>query len=283
MPDSAEADDARPDLLAAGAGRLGFWERHSIAFVRRTFDPGPVDRTIRFFQRWVGSTWIHHFTKNLRFVFGLERLPRFARDQSYVLVCNHRSFFDLYVVIGHLVRRGLKHRIVFPVRADFFYTGPLGLFVNGVMSFFAMYPPIFRERKKLALNPTSLDELAWLLRRGGFFCGMHPEGTRKKDDDPHTFLPAQRGVGRVIHEARVPVIPVFVNGLLPNELARQVASNFDGTGRKIVVVFGEPIDFSDLFAEPGTSKVHQAVADRTLEVIGKLGQEERVHRAELER
>jgi len=29
--------------------------------------------------------------------------------------------------------------------------------------------------------------------------------------------------------------------------------------------------------------VHQAIADRTLEVIGRLGSEERRHRAELER
>src|SRR5690242_15719187 len=108
MPESGNPSDVRPDLVAAGAGRLGFWERHIIAFVRGTFDPGRVDRIIRFFQHWVGSTWIHHFTKNLRFVFGLERLPRLARDQSYVLVSNHRSFFDLYVVIGHLVRLRLK-------------------------------------------------------------------------------------------------------------------------------------------------------------------------------
>ncbi len=284
MPDSGAATSAsvRPDLLAAGAGRLGWMERNIVAFVRRTFEPGRFDRAIRFFQYWVGSTWIHHFTKNLRFVFGLERLPRLARGQSYILVSNHRSFFDLYVVIGHLVRLRMRHRIVFPVRADFFYTGLLGLFVNGVMSFFAMYPPIFRERKKLALNPVSLDELAWLLRNGGYFCGIHPEGTRKKDDDPYTFLPAQRGVGRVIHEARVPVIPVFINGLLPNDLPRQITSNFDGTGRKIVVVFGAPIDFSDLLAEPSSPKVHQAIADRTLETIGRLGAEERVHRAALE-
>jgi 1-acyl-sn-glycerol-3-phosphate acyltransferase len=283
MPDSPEPPSvsARPDLLAAGKGRLDFFERFSIAFVRRTFEAGRVDRLIRVLQHWVGSSWIHHFTKNLRFVRGLERLPRLARDQSYVLVSNHRSFFDLYVVIGHLVRLRLRHRILFPVRADFFYTGPLGLFVNGVMSFFAMYPPIFRTRKKLPLNPVSLDELAWLLRRGGYFCGIHPEGTRKKDDDPYTFLPAQRGVGRVIHAARVPVIPVFINGLLPNDLARQVASNFDGTGRKIVIVFGSPIDFSDLLAEPGTPKVHQAIADRTLEVIAKLGREEQSVRASL--
>jgi 1-acyl-sn-glycerol-3-phosphate acyltransferase len=284
MPETELARDvrSRPDLLAAGQGRLSLAERLIIGFVRGTFEPGLLDRSIRFLQRSIGSTWIHHFTKNLRFVFGLERLPRLDRGQSYLLVANHRSFFDLYVVIGHLVRLRLRHRIVFPVRAEFFYTGVLGLFVNGVMSFFAMYPPIFRARKKLALNPVSLDELAWLLRRGGYFCGVHPEGTRKKDDDPYTFLPAQRGIGRVIHEARVPVIPVFINGLLAHDLRRQVASNFDGTGRKIVVVFGAPIDFSDLYAEPGSPKVHQAIADRTLEVIGQLGQEERLRRAELE-
>jgi 1-acyl-sn-glycerol-3-phosphate acyltransferase len=272
--------DPRPDLVVAGERRLGAVERGIIRFVRGTFRRGRVDFVIRTFQRAVGSTWIHHFTKHLRHVYGEERLPVLERGQSYILVANHRSFFDLYVVFGHLVRKGLPHRIVFPVRSAFFYTTPLGLFVNGVMSFFAMYPPIFRGRRQLALNPTSLDELAWLLRRGGMFAGLHPEGTRKRDDDPYTFLPAQRGVGRVIHQARVPVIPVFINGLI-NDLPRQVMSNFDGTGRRIVVVFGEPIDFSDLYEKPGSQRVHQAIANRTLEVIGKLGQEERARREAL--
>ena len=136
--------------------------------------------------------------------------------------------------------------------------------------------------KKLFLNPTALDELSWLLRRGGMFCGIHPEGTRKKDDDPYTFLPAQRGVGRIVHGARVPVIPVFINGLI-NDLPRQVESNFDGTGRDIIVVFGEPIDFGSLLDEPPSAKTEQRIADKTLEVIGLLGQEEKRLRAELER
>jgi 1-acyl-sn-glycerol-3-phosphate acyltransferase len=282
MPEPAEpvAEPARPDLIRAGRGRLGWLERTLIRFVRWTFEPGLTDRVIRFLQHHVGSSWIHHCTKHLRHVFGSERLPELDRRQSFILVSNHRSFFDLYVVFGELVRRGLPHRIIFPVRANFFYTSPVGLFVNGVMSFFAMYPPIFRERKQLALNPESLDELAYLLRRGGTFAGLHPEGTRKKDDDPYTFLPAQRGVGRVIYEARVPVIPVFIHGLI-NHLPRQIWSNFDGSGRQVILVFGAPIDFSDLYAQPGTPKVHQAMADRTLEVIGKLGEEERRRRAEM--
>jgi 1-acyl-sn-glycerol-3-phosphate acyltransferase len=271
----------RPDLLGLARQRLSWLERLILGFVRRTFQRGLVDQTIRALQRAIGSTWIHHCTKHLRHMHGLERLPTLERGQSYVLVCNHRSFFDLYVIFGDLMRRGLQHRIVFPVRANFFYDNPLGLFVNGVMSFFAMYPPLFRERKKLILNPTALDELAWLLQRGGMFCGVHPEGTRKKDDDPYTFLPAQRGVGRIIQQSRVTVIPVFINGLI-NDLPRQVESNFDGSGRDIIVVFGKPIDFSDLLDEPATAKTEQRIADRTLEVIGQLGQEEKRLRAEQE-
>jgi 1-acyl-sn-glycerol-3-phosphate acyltransferase len=270
---------ARPDLAETGRQRLSWMERSIIRFVRATFRRGLLDTTIRGLQHTIGSSWIHHCTKNLRHMHGIERLPVLEMGQSYILVSNHRSFFDLYVIFGDLVRRGLQHRIVFPVRSTFFYDNPLGLFVNGVMSFFAMYPPLFRERKKLILNPTSLDELSWLLRRGGMFAGIHPEGTRKKDDDPYTFLPAQRGVGRIIQGARVPVIPVFINGLI-NDLPRQVSSNFDGSGREIHVVFGAPIDFGDLLDEPASARTEQRIADRTLEVIGELGQEEKRLRAE---
>lgn len=275
MTTTTDIGPERPDLLAAGEGKLSPLERAQIAFVRRTFERGAVDLAIRWCQRVIGSTWIHHCTKNLRRVYGLERLPPLELAKSYLLVANHRSFFDLYVITGDLVRRGLSHRIVFPVRSKFFYDSPLGLFVNGVMSFFAMYPPIFRERKRAALNLKSLEELAWLLRRGGVFAGLHPEGTRKRDDDPYTFLPAQSGVGRIIHDSRVTVLPVFINGLIPDDLLRQVESNFDGSGTIINVVFGAPIDFGGLLDERGSPRVYQAIADRTLEVIGELGQEER--------
>ena len=277
-PSSVEST-VRPDLVEVGKERLSFMERLIVRFVRGTFRRGLVDSTIRALQHSIGSSWIHHCTKHLRHMHGLSRLPVLEMRQSYILVSNHRSFFDLYVVFGDLVRRGLLHRIVFPVRSSFFYDNPLGLFVNGVMSFFAMYPPLFRERKKLILNPTSLDELSWLLRRGGMFAGIHPEGTRKKDDDPYTFLPAQRGVGRIIYGARVPVIPVFINGLI-NDLPRQIESNFDGSGQEIHVVFGAPIDFGGLLDEPPSARVEQRIADRTLEVIGELGQEEKRLRAE---
>ena len=141
-----------------------------------------------------------------------------------------------------------------------------------------MYPPLFRDRKKALMNPLALEELAFLLRRGGMFAGIHPEGTRKRDDDPYTFLPAQRGVGKVIQDSRVPVIPVFINGLL-NDLPKQVRSNFDRTGQDIFVVFGRPVEFGDLLDQGKSPKVHQAISDRVMQAVGELGLEEQKLRA----
>jgi 1-acyl-sn-glycerol-3-phosphate acyltransferase len=263
------------DLLEMGS--LSRLERAQIRLVRASLRPGPLDAGIRALQRSVGQWWIRAATAKLRHVHGLERLPAWDPAGSVILVANHRSFFDLYVTAAELVSRGLPQRILFPVRSTFFYDHPLGPVVNGVMSFFAMYPPIFRERKRAALNLASLDEAAALLRRGGFFVGLHPEGTRKTDGDPYTFLPAQSGVGRIIHKARVPVIPVFVNGL-GNDLPKQVAGGITGTGPPIHMVFGGPIDFGALLQEPGGPRTYRRVAEQCIASIGELGREERALR-----
>jgi 1-acyl-sn-glycerol-3-phosphate acyltransferase len=278
VPASHWVTKERPDLIEEGGTRLSKLERLNIGVVRRTFEPGKMDQAVRFCQRHIGSQWITIVTKNLLHVHGLDRLPPLDPTKSYICASNHRSFFDLYVVTGYLVRRGLPHRLVFPVRSEFFYDHPLGLFVNCAMSFLAMYPPIFRDRARAALNLAGLDELAWMLRRGGTFLGIHPEGTRGKEPNPYEMLPAQPGVGRLIHHSRVAVIPVFVNGLL-NDLPKQVTSNYDGTGVPVHVVFGEPVDYGDLLATRGSPRTYRAIAERTRDAIGRLGAEEKAHRA----
>lgn len=255
-------------------------EQKQIDFVRRSFEPGALDRAVRIAQRYIGSNWIEQATKNIRHVHGLERLPKFDPNKSYLVVSNHRSFFDLYVVTGYLVNRDMPHRLVFPVRSKFFYDKPLGLVVNGVMSFFAMYPPIFRERNRAALNLASLDETARLLKRGGTFVGLHPEGTRNQSDDPYALLPAQGGVGRVIQAAGVDVLPVFINGL-GNDLPKQIAGNFTRKGTPIIVNFGAPIDFQGMLEQAPSPRLHRRISEHALEQIRLLGEEERAIRESL--
>jgi 1-acyl-sn-glycerol-3-phosphate acyltransferase len=277
LPDNPQEPAPGDDLLTLGDATLTRLERAQIRFIRASLRPGVLDRGIRVLQSSLGQWWIRTVTASLRHVHGVERLPKWDESGSVVCVANHRSFFDLYVTMAELVANGLPHRILFPVRSNFFYDHPLGPFVNGAMSFFAMYPPIFRDRKRAALNLASLDELAALLRRGGFFVGIHPEGTRNKGDDPYTLLPAQSGVGRVIRKARVPVVPVFVNGLV-NDFVKQVTDGVTRRGTPIHVVFGAPIDFGGLLREPETPKTYKRIADRCVEVLAELGQEEKAVR-----
>ena len=268
------------ELLRAARGKVSGLEHFQMRAIRRTLQPGAIDDALRWCQRTIGQQWITLATGNLHHVHHLERLEPLAPDRSFILVCNHRSFFDLYVLTAALLRWKLRHRIVFPVRSNFFYDTTAGFFVNGVMSFFAMYPPLFRDKRLAPLNALGLEELAGLLRAGETLVGIHPEGRRNPGNDPYELLPAKSGVGRLIHAARgVPVIPVFTNGLLPNNLRRQVLSNFDGTGIPIHSVFGTAIDFSDLLNEPASGRLFGRLSERCLDEVRKLGQEEKALRA----
>lgn len=275
----ASSRDKTRDLLDF-SDQLTPVEQKQIKFVRSTFEPGALDRAVRVAQRYIGSNWIEYCTRNIRHVHGLDRLPRFDPTKSYLVVANHRSFFDLYVITGYLVNRDMPHRLLFPVRSKFFYDKPLGLFVNGVMSFFAMYPPVFRERNRAALNLASLDETARLLKRGGMFVGLHPEGQRNQGPDPYELLPAQSGVGRVIQSSGVDVLPVFINGL-GNDLPKQVGGNFTRKGTPIIVNFGAPVDFGDMLTQPPSPRLHKKISEHALEQIRRLGEEEREIRAAL--
>lgn len=272
------------DLLDFGRDMLTAVERFQIGFVRKTFESSGCDRAIRALQRHVGANWIEQSIKHLRHVYGEERLPPFRPNESTILVSNHRSFFDLYVVTAYLVKRGMPQRLVFPVRSQFFYDRPLGLAVNGIMSFFAMYPPVFRERKRAALNLASLDEVVRLLRHGGAFVGLHPEGMRNKGEDPYSLLPAQGGVGRIIQAARgdAKVIPVFINGL-GNDIVAQVRSNYAKNGAPVTVVFGSPIDFGSMLEGAASPRLHRQISEYALDKIRALGEEERAIRRQLER
>jgi 1-acyl-sn-glycerol-3-phosphate acyltransferase len=250
------------------------WIAHAhLRIVQKSLEPGLWDQALRYGQATAGCNWIELCTRNVRDVHGRERIGQLRRDKSYIVVSNHRSFFDMYVITAYLVKRGLQHRILFPVRSNFFYDSAAGIFVNAVMSFFAMYPPVFRDRALAHLNVASLDETIRLLRLGGFFIGLHPEGTRNTGD-PYTLLPARSGVGRIIHQARMPVLPVFINGL-GNDLKKQVLGNFTRTGDRVNVVFGEPVDFGGLLDQPPSPRVFKAVSERSMEVVAALGQEER--------
>lgn len=241
--------------------------------VRATLDDRRMDRALTWLQREVGARWIVAGVHNQLRVEGLEHVTPY-RNRSILLVSNHRSFFDMFVINAVLYRRaGFDQRFLFPVRSNFFYDTSVGFLVNGVISFFSMYPPVFRDKRRL-LNLESWRELSEVMAEGGRSAGIHPEGTRNRGDDPYRLLPLHSGIGRLVHTTAVPVIPAFINGL-GNDAVDQVWRNLRRRGPPVNLVFGPPLDLSQLLAQPSNGRTFRAIASRVAEGIAQLGEVER--------
>lgn len=212
-------------------------------------------------------------------IVGLENLAPFGKKDSILLVANHRSFFDFFTITALLYwRTKLTKRIFFPVRQNFFYDHPLGPAVNFAMSGMRMFPPVMRDKEKRAFNTYSVARCIEELNRPdiGTVLGIHPEGTRNKNDDPYAFLPAQPGVGRVaLGATRAHVIPVFVLGMgqsITGEMRLNVLAPDD---HPVDIHFGKPIDFSDLRPKANMITSQKRAADRCLDAIKVLADDQR--------
>lgn len=258
-------------------GVLGPIEKAGFRLTRR-MNLGVWKRFWTFCQRHIGSLWIYIATYNLMNVFGIENVETTDTDHPLILVANHRSFFDMYTVSSVLFRRTRRPmNLYFPVRAKFFYTNPVGWFVNLAMGWWSMYPPFFREEgeaKKREFDKFSMRELLRLASdRSANVIGFHPEGKRNLDDDAYSFLPAQPGIGKVIYTARPQVIPVFIAGL-GNDLPKQILGNWTG-GEKVRIWFGEPLDLEEYYAGADRKRTHKELADHLMQQIAELGENDR--------
>ncbi len=237
------------------------------------------------FLRGVSYVWVRAGIARRIIVEGLDDLIALRPATGVMLVSNHRSFFDQYAMLlaCYMGRVPWAKHLYFPVRSNFFYDQPLGIALNALIAGGAMYPPIYRQSERRALNDDALDRMVDIVRQPGNVLGMHPEGTRGKGADPYTFLPAQPGVGKLALVAQPVVIPAFIHGLSNNALD-DVRANFSRdarTSRAIVTVFGAPIDYADLCAEKPRPTLYKKCADRFMAEVGKLAEREKALRAEL--
>ena len=253
---------------------LSFMERTAFRLVHR-MNQGKWKRFWTWCQRVIGAGWIHFATYNLVRVYGLEHVELASHERPILLVANHRSFFDMYVVSTVLFRRtSWPKRLFFPVRSRFFYESPVGLLVNLLMGWWSMYPPIFTTNEKRLFDKYSVRRLAQLCHTGaGHVIGFHPEGTRNRNADPYSYLRAQPGVGKLIHEGAPQVIPVFIAGL-GNNLPRQVLGNWT-KGEPVRVHFGAPLELSAYLVKKDHVRTYKEIADFVMSKIAELGEEDR--------
>ena len=247
----------------------------------------PVGKGLQnFFLRGISYAWVRAGIANRILADGVDELMDLHPPGGVMFVANHRSFFDQYCMLLACFMGPVPwaRRLFFPVRSNFFYDHPLGMFVNHGVAGGAMYPPIYRQSERRALNDEALDKMVEILQTPGNVLGMHPEGTRGKGPDPYAFLPAQPGVGKLALVGKPMVIPAFILGL-GNNFLHDVRLNFAKDARRnhaIIAVFGKPLDYSDLLLEKPRPTLYKKTADRFMAEIKKLSEREKELRADIE-
>ena len=163
-PDSL--DGCRRGCRSSAARLLTPFERAAFRLVRR-MNQGRWKRLWCWCGRQIGARWIDAFIGSRLEIHGLERIATASRERPLLLAANHRSFFDMYVVMSLLFRRTSGWRdIYFPVRGRFFYQSPLGVLVNFVGAWWAMYPPFFHTAGRRRFDQYAFRILADLCREG---------------------------------------------------------------------------------------------------------------------
>ncbi|HWM84209.1 MAG TPA: lysophospholipid acyltransferase family protein [Kofleriaceae bacterium] len=262
-------------------------ERATLALGRFINEQPTAKRLQQAFLTRVNQTWVRYAIGRRVFADNIEWLVD-PPSQGGVVVClNHRSYFDAYITMWAIYEQGTTwvRKMYFPVRSNFFYERPLGAAVNLLIGGGALYPPIFRDTSKSELNRDALRRVVRYLGEPGALVGLHPEGTRNKGDDPYSLLPAQPGIGQIVLQARPLVVPAFVNGL-SNSYVSDITSTYRRDIRRenpIIIVFGQPLDYSDLSAQKPRAALYKKMSDRIRDAIIELGKREKALREDCAR
>jgi 1-acyl-sn-glycerol-3-phosphate acyltransferase len=260
------------------------------AVARRVNERPALKRCSQVFLRRIGAAWVHFCSRNLLRVENVAPLAALSPDRGVIIASNHRSYADMYLLSSVLLPRcGWIERTYFPVRSEFIYDHVGGLIANALIAGMAMYPPVYRQPARRALNRDMVAFLVSELGRRGTVVGMHPEGRRSTTADPYTLLPAQPGLGEIVHRAQPLVIPAFIAGV-PDNLFEGIRANFRGARgeapaaapTEIIITFGEPRTFDEYRDAPASARTSLRIAEAiraNIEQLGALDRERRSQRA----
>lgn len=177
-------------------------------------------------------------------VKGAENIPA---SGGVLIASNHISAYETVFLPWAVIRKYPFRMLWAPAKEELFANRFKGWLYSSWGAF-----PVRRGRDVRAagvINELLSDQQVMLF----------PEGTRHKDG---ILGRGNRGVGKIILETRVPVVPTALVGL-----NRWKSPGF---GQKATVVFGAPLDFSDLFLLADCKETHQKIVDRVMESIAQL-------------
>lgn len=173
-------------------------------------------------------------------VKGVENIPK---SGSCIIAANHRSHLDPPVL--NIIS---PRPILFMAKRELFNVPILSWFIKKAGAI-----PVNRDGRDVSTLKKALNIL-----KDGHCIGIFPEGSRAM---PGEFRKPQAGVGFLIEKAKVPVIPILIEG---TDKVLPVKSKFPKLFMyNIKVVIGKPINFHGLSS-------YEHIAEKIMEEIIKL-------------
>lgn len=207
----------------------------------KTFAVAPATRLL--FRPWVK---------------GLGNVPA---EGAAILASNHLSVSDSVFMPAML-----KRQVHFLAKKDYFTgAGPKGWITR---KFFEATNQLPMDRSGGEASLRSLDAGLEALREGRLL-GIYPEGTRSPDGRLHR---GKIGVAKLALASGAPVVPIAMIG---TDQAQPISRTLPRI-RRIGMIFGEPLDFSDRAEGVTDARVLRAVTDEIMEAIRRLSGQEYV-------
>jgi 1-acyl-sn-glycerol-3-phosphate acyltransferase len=179
---------------------------------------------------------------------GAEHIPT---SGGVLVVSNHISAYETIFLPWAIIRQHPFQMVWAPAKEELFEK-PLQRLLYTTWGAF----PVKRKRDLKAthiLEDLLKDQKVMLF----------PEGTRHKDG---RLGKGNRGVGKIIFETRPTVIPTALVGL--NHW------KFPGLRQQATVIFGAPLDFSDLYALGDGKETQVLIVERIMNAIAGLLKQE---------
>ncbi len=158
---------------------------------------------------------------------GLENIPR---EGGAVLVCNHVTFIDWFLIAADIQR---------PIRFVMDVQFAEIKFLKAVFRD-AKVIPIASARRNAEVKEAAFARIAQELDAGALVC-IFPEGQLTPDGELGEF---KNGILRIIERNPVPVIPMALGGLWGSFFSRKggrALKNFRGFWHKVTLVVGKPV------------------------------------------
>ncbi|HEX4638389.1 MAG TPA: lysophospholipid acyltransferase family protein [Chthoniobacterales bacterium] len=199
------------------------------------------------FYYWLG----YHLSRllaQLFFGFRIIHRERVIQTGPVILAMNHQSFFD-----PPLAGNAAKRAIYFLAKKSLMEVPVLGWLLSKLNVI-----PVNIEGN----DRSALKALIRILSAGQ--CALvFPEGTRTPDGN---LQPAQAGVGLVIAKTRAPVVPMRIFGAFD---AWPIHGKIH-LWKKITIVVGEPIHFSEAEFAGGGKDLYARLSQRVMDAIAAL-------------